>query len=97
MTKSFLEIGKLVPPKAKYQSSRSIVVSWTKKSSSEIGNLSLGRSSAEIVELVVVFMDEKILLGDRELVPQKVEYRSSQISLVSWTRKSSWKIGKLSL
>ena len=67
-----------VPSKVEY--SRSIVVSWTKKSSWEIGNLSLRRSSAEVVELVVVFMDEKILLGDRELVPPKVEYRSSRIS-----------------
>jgi hypothetical protein len=30
--------------------------------------LSLWRSSTEAVELVIVFMDEKILLGDRKLV-----------------------------
>jgi hypothetical protein len=42
-------------------------------------------------------MDEKILLGDRELVTPKVEYRSSRRVVVSWTRKSSWEIGNLSL
>ena len=31
-------------------------------------------------------MGEKILLGDRELVPPKVEYRSSRSVVVSWTR-----------
>ena len=49
----------LVPPKVEYQSSRSIVVSWTKKSSWEIGNLSLRRSSTEVVELVVISWTRK--------------------------------------
>jgi hypothetical protein len=42
-------------------------------------------------------MDEKILLGDRELVPPKAEYRSNRLVVVSWMRKSSWEIGNLSL
>ena len=37
------------------------------------------------------------LLGDRELVPPKVEYQSSRSVVVSWMGKSSWEIGNLSL
>ena len=78
----------LVPPKVEYRSSRSIVVvSWTRKSSWEIGNLSVRRSSTEVVDQLSCLMDEKILLGYRELVPPKVEYRSSRLVVVSWTKK----------
>ena len=42
-------------------------------------------------------MDDLLLLGDRELVPPNVEYRSSRSVVVSWTRKSSWEIGNMSL
>ena len=37
------------------------------------------------------------LLGDRELVPPKVEYRGSRQVVVSWTSISSWEIGNLFL
>ena len=42
-------------------------------------------------------MDEEILLGDRELVPQKVEYQSSRSVVFSLARKYSREIGNLSL
>jgi len=41
-------------------------------------------------------MDEEILLGDRELVPPKVEYQSSRSIVASWAKKSSLEIGNLS-
>ena len=42
-------------------------------------------------------MGELFSFGDRELVPPKTEYRSSQSIVISWTRESSWEIGSMFL
>ena len=66
------------------------------KSSWEIEILSQFESNTVVVNKLSSH-DEEILLGDRELVPPKIEYRSSRLIVVSWTKKSSWEIGNLSL
>ena len=42
-------------------------------------------------------MGELFSFGDRELVPPKIECRSSQSVVISWARESSWEIRSLFL
>ena len=63
----------------------------------EIGNLSLRRSSTEVVELVVVSWTRKSSWEIGNLSLRRSSTEVVELVVISWTRKSSWKIGNMSL
>jgi DNA-binding HxlR family transcriptional regulator len=73
--KIFLRYVEHVPPKVEYRIVEIVVISWTRRSSWEIGSVSHPDIEYRSSRIIRHLMDEKIFLRYVEHVPPKVEYR----------------------